>query len=128
MLSATSIAPGQRVWFPNPSKEASSPPFLSGEVVSANGTAAEVNVAGSSETRQVPESELDMANAISSSFGVTSERSEPDNCDLLQLSEATLLHNTLLRYRRDEIYTFTCAAPSRRPPRHPSAQAAFRGA
>ena len=66
--------------------------------------------------------------SISSSFGVTSERSEPDNCDLLQLSEATLLHNTLLRYRRDEIYTFTCAAPSRRPPRHPSAQAAFRGA
>ena len=35
------------------------------------------------------------------------ERSEPDNCSLLHLSEATLLHNTQLRFQRDEIYTLT---------------------
>ena len=35
------------------------------------------------------------------------ERSELDNCSLLHLSEATLLHNTQLRFQRDEIYTLT---------------------
>ena len=35
------------------------------------------------------------------------ERTEVDNCALLHLSEATLLHNTRLRVLADDIYTFT---------------------
>ena len=35
------------------------------------------------------------------------EKSETDNVNLLELSEATLLYNTLLRYKEDDIYTFT---------------------
>ena len=35
------------------------------------------------------------------------ERTEVDNCALLHLSEATLLHNTRLRFLADDIYTFT---------------------
>ena len=42
------------------------------------------------------------------------EKSEADNVNLLELSEATLLHNTLLRYKEDDIYTFT-GKPSHTP-------------
>lgn len=109
MLAATTLAPGQRVWMKNPSTDPESPPFLSGEVVTANGVKAEVLFSGADEPVSVPEVALDMANAISSKLAASAERAEPDNCDLFQLSEATLLHNTLLRYKDDAIYTFTCA-------------------
>jgi len=104
MLASPSFAPGQCVWLANPSRDPESPPFLSAEVVSANGATAEVTLLGTAEMLTVRESALDLSNAISAG---SSERAEPDNCDLLQLSEATLLHNTLLRYNNDEIYTFT---------------------
>jgi hypothetical protein len=113
MLAATTLAPGQRVWMKNPSTDPESPPFLSGEVLAANGAKAEVLFPGTEAPVSVPEAALDMANAISSKLAASAERAEPDNCDLFQLSEATLLHNTLLRYNDDEIYTFTCAVAAR---------------
>ena len=35
------------------------------------------------------------------------ERGEPDNTQLLQLSEETLLQNTVQRFGNGDIYTFT---------------------
>jgi hypothetical protein len=116
LAATTRLAPGQAVWMENPSSDPSSHPFLSGEVVTVNGAKAEVLFSGADEPVTVPEAALHMANAISSKLAASAERAEPDNCDLLQLSEATLLHNTLLRYKDDKIYTFTCA-PAARPAR-----------
>jgi len=109
LLSSEGVAEGQRVWIKNKSSDPREPPFLAGTVVEADGTTAKIALDnwGSGETVAVSESELDVANAVSAELSGGEERAEPDNCDLLQLSEATLLHNTLLRYRRDEIYTFT---------------------
>ena len=119
LLSSEGVAEGQRVWIKNKSSDPREPPFLAGTVVEADGTTAKIALDnwGSGETVAVSESELDVANAVSAELSGGEERAEPDNCDLLQLSEATLLHNTLLRYRRDEIYTFTCASPLQSPRR-----------
>uniref|UniRef100_A0A7S4BGF0 Myosin motor domain-containing protein n=5 Tax=Chrysotila carterae TaxID=13221 RepID=A0A7S4BGF0_CHRCT len=103
------LQPGATVWLPNPSSAASEPPFSLAEVLETpNDQLVRVKFTSGAScgTEKLAKMEdVNLANFKSSSE--STERSEADNCNLLELSEATLLHNTLLRYDNDQIYTFT---------------------
>ena len=105
--SANVLAKGMNVWIPNPAdKDPKAAPFLAAQVVSpVSGTQARVALRNGTEV-SVDVDKVDVANTVTVVTDAD-ERSEPDNCSLLHLSEATLLHNTQLRFQRDEIYTLT---------------------
>ena len=97
-IAPPSIAVGTPVWIANPSKDRKATPFVLAEVA-ANDEPLTLKLKDGAEL-QVASSAVDVANAISR-FG-EEERTETDNCALLNLSEATLLHNTKLRFLADD--------------------------
>lgn len=101
---------GLHVWLPNPSTGEYDHPFALASVVEAGDETVRVKMLNSkgmfNTSMRMHVSALDVANKEMTIEGEV-EKAEPDNVNLLELSEATLLHNTLLRYEEDKIYTFT---------------------
>ena len=95
---ATRLKDGQQVWVKDKAV-AKSDLYCLGHVVEVNGAKAVVDVAsgGKSQTVLVPVAEC---------FHVNNGSDTPDHCQLVYLSEPTLLDNTRKRFAKDKIYTY----------------------
>ena len=104
---AARLKEGQAVWVKD-AAVAKSDLYCLGHVIDVNGSKANVDVAshGKSQTVSVP---------IEECFHVNVGTDPPDHCQLVYLSEPTLLDNTRKRFAKDKIYTCATSQPSSHP-------------
>jgi len=87
-----------KCWIPTVAGDACSAPFTLVDIIARTDDGVVRVRTASGEERAVPEADVSLPNG---------DRTENDNTALLNLSEATLLHNLTERFKQDEIYTFT---------------------